>query len=192
MKRSENDTAVPGPNARKATNYAYLRPTPLNATGLAIGQASVSFDQEQSAEPGEDEPGDWHVAADSATPGERGGAETCGGDQRQAGTTDDRKTAPPRRGQSPSSSPIPSSRRCSHWRCGTPAPRGGRQGVRPVHQNQLYAAQQDNVATLVVKLWAASFRPSFMVRYGAQVLASWSTVQPALRAIVAASRSSPP
>lgn len=45
-----------------------------------------------------------------------------------------------------------------------------------------HAAQHDSLATSVVKDWAASLIPSAMVKYGAHVRASWSTVMPASRA----------
>lgn len=41
------------------------------------------------------------------------------------------------------------------------------------------AAQHDSLATSIVNDWAASLIPSAMVKYGAHVRASWSTVRPA-------------
>src|SRR5690606_28111694 len=52
-------------------------------------------------------------------------------------------------------------------------------------------AQQDSFVTSVVKVWAVSFNASAMVRYGAQLWASRSTVIPAVIAYPAAVIRSP-
>jgi len=53
---------------------------------------------------------------------------------------------------------------------------GGRCWLGPAH-----AAQQESLLTSVVKAWAVSLRPSAMVRYGLQTLATWSVVMAASR-----------
>ena len=45
-----------------------------------------------------------------------------------------------------------------------------------------HAAQHESLATSVVKVWAASFTDSAMVRYGAQVSARSATLRPNLTA----------